>query len=265
MVIVTGASRGFGQQIAQLVASDEDGIFQTTAPGSLMILMSRDEDGLAKTKQLVEQANSGFQVKVVPIDLANTQHMKVVLDDTLNTCGGDFEHSLLFSNAGTLGDPHKLLPEYDDIDELENIYKLNVVSPSYVVSKFCKHFKDSHRYVINTSSLAAIQPFRSTGLYSTSKAAMDMFLRNLVADCPDVRALNYAPGPLDTKMARDLRDGTSDEGTRNYFVDLFTTGKILSARDSAKKLMMLLRKNEFSNGAHIDFYDVLRSHDDQCQ
>ena len=83
-----------------------------------------------------------------------------------------------------------------------------------------------------------------------------MYLRNLVADCPAIRALSYAPGPLDTSMACELRDGTSDEGTRGYFQDLFSSGKILSPKESAKKLMVLLQKNEFENASHIDFYDI---------
>lgn len=258
-IIVTGASRGFGQQIAELVASAEDGIFQSVSPGSQIILMSRDEQGLAATKQTIDQLKSGLDVKVVALDLTDTQSVKVVVEDMLNqNCVGDFEHAILFSNAGTLGDPHKSLPEYTDMHEVERIYKLNVVSPSYLIGRFCAHFGSAAKqlWIVNTSSLAALQPMRSSGMYSTSKCAMDMYLRNLVADCPQIRALNYAPGPLDTEMARALRDGSGDEGTRNYFIDLFSTGKILSARDSAKKLMMLLRKNEFGSGDHIDFYDV---------
>ena len=257
VVIITGASRGFGREIAELITSQEDGILPSLSGGSRFILMSRDQPGLEQTKELLTNVGgANVQVDVVPVDFSDISEANKVVNETLSGCSKDFQDAFLFSNAGVLGDPSKLLPDYSDMVEMGKVYNVNIVSPSYLIARFCKYFESSKRHIVNTSSLAALQPFRSTGLYSTCKAAMDMFLRNLVADCVDVRALNYAPGPLDTKMARDIRDGTSDEGTRGYFNELFSTGKILSAKDSAKKLMGLLRKDEFENGAHIDFYDV---------
>lgn len=83
-----------------------------------------------------------------------------------------------------------------------------------------------------------------------------MFLRNLATDCPQVRALNYAPGPMDTDMSHEIQTKTKSKDTKAYFDDLVKNGKILTTDQSVKKMMMLLRKNEFENAAHIDFYDV---------
>ena len=168
VVIITGASRGFGQQIAELILSETDGILGNMSPQSRVILMSRDTTGLEQTKKLMQDiGGKELQVDTVSVDFANTENLNAVLDATLRGCAKDFEHAFLFSNAGVLGDPGKLLPEYTDLSEMERVYKINVVSPSYVISRFCKHFDDARQYVVNTSSLAALQPFRSTGLYST--------------------------------------------------------------------------------------------------
>ena len=171
VVMITGASRGFGQQIAELILNETDGILGNVSPDSRVILMSRDTEGLEQTKKKIQDiGGKDLQVDVVSVELALTENLTTVLDATLRGCLNDFEHAFLFSNAGVLGDPSKLLPEYTDLGEMERVYKINVVSPSYMISRFCKHFDNATaRYVVNTSSLAALQPFRSTGLYSTCK------------------------------------------------------------------------------------------------
>ena len=54
--------------------------------------------------------------------------------------------------------------------------------------------------IINITSLCAVEPFKSWGLYCTSKAGRDMLFRVLAAEDPDVRVVSYSPGPLDTGM-----------------------------------------------------------------
>ena len=54
--------------------------------------------------------------------------------------------------------------------------------------------------VVNISSLAAVQPVKRWGLYCTGKAGRDMLFKVMAAEDPDIRVLNYAPGPLDTGM-----------------------------------------------------------------
>jgi len=254
--IITGASRGFGRSISQLICNKEHGILGNAGAGSRIILMSRDTSEMEKTKALIENETGNFEVSIVPVDLYDVQCSQQVINKMLNSCVTDFDNAFLFNNAATLGDPAKRLADYDNIEEIQNLFNLNVITASFLISRFCKHFEKINRFVVQISTIAALQPFPCTGLYSTSKAAMDMFIRNLATDCPDVRALNYAPGPMDTQMSQKLFEKTGDKGTKQYFSDLFTEGKILKTLDSVKKLMMLLRNNEFESGAHIDYYDI---------
>ena len=92
--------------------------------------------------------------------------------------------------------------------------------------------------------------------YCVSKAAMDMFFKCLAAEETDVRVLNYAPGPLETNMATILSEKVCEESTKKFFKESLSNGTIIQPRDSVKKLMWLLNKDEFESGAHIDFYDV---------
>ncbi len=65
--------------------------------------------------------------------------------------------------------------------------------------------------IINISSLAGIQPFASCGIYSMGKAAREMFHKVLAEEHKvknsGVKVLNYAPGPLDTDMQKQIREG----------------------------------------------------------
>jgi len=255
--IITGASRGYGRTIAQLLCNKEHGILGNAAEGSRIILLSRNVSEMEKTKELIENQDGKFEVNIVPVDLYNVESSAEVIEKMLASCSTDFEHAFLFNNASCLGDPSKAVPDYNDIHEIQKVFTLNVITGSFLIARFCKYFQAvKNKFVIQISTLAAVQPFPCTGLYSSSKACMDMFLRNLATDCPEIRALNYAPGPMDTQMSRDLWTHTANEGTKEYFTGLFTEGRILSTEESAKKLMMLLRKNEFENAAHIDFYEI---------
>ena len=54
------------------------------------------------------------------------------------------------------------------------------------------------------------QPFESWGIYCAGKAAREMFHKTVAAEQKDkatFRVLNYAPGPLDTDMQREIREG----------------------------------------------------------
>merc|ERR1712226_378929 len=251
VAIITGASSGFGRAIFQLICNKEDGILGNAGAGSRIILMSRNTAEMEKTKALVENETGNFEVSIVSVDLYDVHCTQEVVNKTLDNCATDFDNAFLFNNAGTLGDPAKRIPDYDNIEEIQNVFNLNAITACFLISRFCKRFEKANRFVIQTSTLAAIQPMSCMALYSASKASMDMFIRNLAGEFPNVRALNYAPGPMDTQMGRDVFEKTGDEGTKQYFSKLFGEGTIVKALDSVKKLMKLLRNNEFESGAHL--------------
>lgn len=78
------------------------------------------------------------------------------------------------------------------------------------ISDFIKCIKESgtqaRTTVINVSSLWAIEPAPSFGWYCTAKSAVDMFMAVAAEENknnPNLRFLNYAPGPLDTDMQKN--------------------------------------------------------------
>ena len=146
---------------------------------------------------------------------------------------------------------------------------------------------------VNISSLLAVQPLASFSLYCSSRAARDMFIRVLAAEecrtgsdsgsgessvgeastsasstspspAPSaasgdwrVRALSYAPGPLDTEMQVECREKVADPVVRASFFDLLQSGRVVRPEDSARRLVQLIHDDRFADGAHIDYFDPL--------
>lgn len=80
--------------------------------------------------------------------------------------------------------------------------------------------------------------------------------RVLAKEEPDLRVLNYAPGPLDTEMQKEARTNTADPALKKAFCDFFSEGKLLTCEESCAKMMGLLLEDKYTSGDHIDVYDI---------
>lgn len=115
--------------------------------------------------------------------------------------------------------------------------------------------------VVNVSSLAAVQPFESWGMYCAGKAARDMFAAVVAKEqqatgATQHKTLNYAPGPLDTDMQAELRESeTLHPATKEWSLEMFKEGKLVRPEDSAAKCVRILEEDRFASGAHVDYYD----------
>ncbi|KAE8628789.1 hypothetical protein XENTR_v10000222 [Xenopus tropicalis] len=148
--------------------------------------------------------------------------------------------------------------DFSDPKEVTDYMMFNVSSPLCLTASLLKTFPrrpDLQRVVVNVSSLAALQPFKSWALYCSGKAARDMIFRVLAEEEKDVRVLNYAPGPLDTDMHVVARTQTADQELRRFLMDRKEKGKMVDIQVSAKKMLDLLEADAYKSGDHIDFFD----------
>uniref|UniRef100_A0A8C0B4Y9 Sepiapterin reductase n=1 Tax=Buteo japonicus TaxID=224669 RepID=A0A8C0B4Y9_9AVES len=159
----------------------------------------------------------------------------------------------------SLGDISKSFLDLTDPDEINSYFAFNVTSALCLTSTALQAFgkrPGSSRTVVNISSLCAVKPFKNWALYCSGKASRDMMFQVLALEEPDVRVLNYAPGPLDTDMQLLARTKTGDPEMRQYFQSLQESGQLIDCTVSAQKLVNLLEKDTFPSGAHVDFYDI---------
>ena len=254
LFIITGASKGFGQAIAEVLS---DTILKNSSDGSKVILLARNLEGLKFTEAIIrKKIEFNITIDLLSCDLSNPEEVEEISQKVLNSPFDNFDYMYFFNNAGCLGDVTKTLIDYENYAEIQKYFNTNVISGILLISKVCKYYQNTQKYIIQISSLAAIKPLRFSGLYCCVKASMDMYMKSLSCDVPCIRTLNYAPGPMDTCMAKELWHNSGDDEIKNMFDELFKKNKIIKPIDSAKKLINLIEKNEYLSGDHVDFYEI---------
>ena len=255
--IITGGSSGFGQAIAQLMVK-EKGLLSNAVAGSKILLLSRNIEGMEKTKALIlEHGHSldRFSIDFLSADLSNTAATETAVNNFLTNKQAGFDHFILFNNAGVLGNisggavtnPHPM-------QDYQKWFNVNMVSPIFLINRFCKHFSDAKCTVVQTSSFAAIQPSIYMSNYSPAKAGMDMFMQCLTLDHPEITTLSYSPGPMNTPMGVSLANNHGSQKVKDAWEDMRIKETDVKPLDSAQKLLNILQNGEFKSG---DFIDVM--------
>ncbi|XP_072110920.1 sepiapterin reductase-like [Mobula birostris] len=251
LCIVTGASRGLGRALALALS-------RSLQPDSRLVLVARSGDALRELES--EAAGAGLRLSRVEADLSEEPGLQRVLRavSEAREADGAPDRLLLVNNAGSLGDISKSVVDFTKPAEVSSYMDFNFTSATCLTALLLKAFprrENFRRTVINISSLCAIQPFKSWSLYCAGKAAREMVFSVLAAEEPDVRVLNYAPGPLDTGMQEQARTETKDPEVRQTFETMHRQGQLVDCRKSARKLMDILARDEFKSGAHVDYFD----------
>ncbi|KNC96987.1 sepiapterin reductase [Spizellomyces punctatus DAOM BR117] len=254
LILLTGASRGFGKSLtlalsaSKLVAQETD-----------LLLTARNTAQLEETKAEALAAASSKSLHIVT---HSADFTSLDLDSVCKDLFAKIPHPAtqyarvyLFNNAGSLGKLDRM--RHQTPDDISPAVHLNLTAPLALTSAFLRHFPNPTQiHIINISSLAAIQAFDCWGVYSATKAARDMYHKTIAVEEPNIRVLNYAPGPLNTDMQTRIREEMPDVPLREVYTDMHAQGKLVEPTVSAKVLIGLLEKDEYENGAHIDIYDV---------
>lgn len=147
--------------------------------------------------------------------------------------------------------------------KLQKSIQINVTSCIALVSSVLKRFsgKCQKLDLINISSLAAIKPFESWGIYCSAKASRDMIIQVVAVECEskpnstDIKSLNYAPGPVNTDMQKQIYEKSNVPNQSKVYEDMLKNNQLLTPKDTAKRLISILEQRSWINGSHIDYYD----------
>ena len=255
-VILTGASKGFGQALACSLAREfsKDNVGKE----SVLVLVARSKEGLETTRSMVAKISSDLTVHAIPGDLSDLTNVDAFISSIFEIDDSKlFSSAVLINNAGSLGSKIKSIPNHTDVEEIRKYMDFNITSSVYLTSRFLNHFSTTKNYVIQISSLCAVEATPSLPLYCTGKAARDMFNKVLALESKDVRVLNYAPGPMDTEMYDEIMNKSDSEPVRKMFVEMKEEDKVLKPETSADKLVCILKEDSYESGAHIDYFDKI--------
>jgi NAD(P)-dependent dehydrogenase (short-subunit alcohol dehydrogenase family) len=195
VVLITGASRGLGREIARLFA----------ARGARLILTARGAEALEETAAALRRR--GGQVLAVPGDVADAEHAERLVWRGLTRFG---RIDVLVNNASTLGESPMPRLEVLDPRVFEEIVRVNVTAPLRLIQLVLPQMKARRSgVIINVTSNDGVEAYPGWGGYGISKAALEHLTRVLAAEVAGtgVRAYVVDPGDMNTRMHQDAEPG----------------------------------------------------------
>ena len=187
LAIITGASRGLGLALARSLAGD----------GWALVIDAR---GAVELERAADELRALTEVAAVAGDVSDPAHRSALI-----AAAG--EHvDLLVNNASVLGpSPQPSLERYP-LEELERVYRVNVLAPLALTQLVLPRLPDGGT-VINITSDAAVEPYEGWGGYGSAKAALEQLTAILAAEQPELRVYAVDPGDMRTQMHQEAFPG----------------------------------------------------------
>lgn len=200
VVLITGASSGFGQDAARLFALE----------GCRVVLAARRLDRLQALAAEIQ--NQGGEALAIPVDVNQPAEIDVMVQTALDL----YENiDILFNNAGfgSVDWFEKLDPERN----IETIIRVNLIGTMLVTHAILPHMLERRQgHIINMSSVAGLIAPPLITTYSAGKYGVRAFtdaLRREVAPF-GIRVSGIFPGPATTEFGKKLKRTKSRESIR---------------------------------------------------
>lgn len=203
VVMVTGASRGIGADIARWLAK----------AGCSIVMAARSTSSLAKVEK--EVARLGGKPLPLTLDVADFQACREGVETTLDHFG---RLDALINNAGAL-EPIAKTADADPEKWLDNI-KINLMGPFYLMKACAEALRNSQGRIVNISSGAAVSPIGGWSAYCAAKAGLNHLSRVVAEEEPDITVIALRPGVVDTGLQTLIREKGS-AGMKSEKVDYF--------------------------------------------
>ncbi|MDH5374049.1 MAG: glucose 1-dehydrogenase [Acidimicrobiia bacterium] len=186
IVLVTGASSGIGERIAERFAALGAGVAVNSSKSR--------EAGTALAERI-----GGIYCQA---DIADDQAVRSMIDKVIDSFG---RLDVVVNNAGYT----QVIP-HDDLDSVtdelwERIFNVNVLGAWHVSRAAVPYLrKADNPCITNVTSIAGIRPIGSSIPYAVSKAGLNHMTRLLAkALGPAIRVNAVAPGLVDTPWTAD--------------------------------------------------------------
>ena len=190
VAIVTGGSRGIGEAIAMALAEH----------GAKLVLSSRKIEGLTAVKEKIEAA--GGEATCIPAHMGKMESLQAIVDGTLEAYG---TIDILVNNAAT-NPVFGPLTQSDEraFDQIMNVNLKGVFFLTLMAGKVM--LEKGAGSIINISTEAAVKPTPMLGMYSISKAGVDMVTKSFAQEWGPlgVRVNGIAPGLVKTHFSQAL-------------------------------------------------------------
>lgn len=230
-IIVTGASRGIGAAIVNLLAGEDYNI---------ILNYNKSEEIAKKMKQ--EFTEKGYSVEIYKADVSQREQVKELVKFTIEKFG---KIDILINNAGI--SQTRLFTDITD-EDWNNMLNVNLNSVFYMTQEVVPYMiHEKNGCIINISSIWGSVGASCEVHYSVSKAGVDAMTKSLAKELgpSNIRVNSIAPGIIDTDMNKYL----SDEELANIEEEI-PLGKIGNPEAIAKCVKWLI-EDEYTTGQII--------------
>lgn len=196
-ILITGASRGIGREIAKLFAKKGYNV------------AINYNNSIDKAKSLYEEIVSlNANAILVKADVQNPKEVKHMVEETI-ACFGHID--ILVNNAGICQN-NLLIDESDELTaQIINVNLLgSIYTSKYVIPFMLKNGKGK---IINISSIWGQHGASLESTYSSSKAGLIAFTKSLAKEYGynNILVNCICPGLIDTDMNKNLSKSERDE------------------------------------------------------
>jgi len=197
VVLITGASSGFGEDAARLFAQE----------GSRVVLAARRLERLQALAEDIQ--NKGGEALAIPVDVNEPAEIDVMVQTALDLYG---RIDILFNNAG-FGSAdwfEKLDPERN----IETMIRVNLIGTMLVTHAVIPHMlKLRTGHVINMSSVAGLIAAPLISNYSAGKYGVRAFTDALRREVSPfgIKVTGIYPGPAATEFGENIKRTRSRE------------------------------------------------------
>lgn len=197
VVIVTGASRGIGRDIATTLAKK----------GYIVIAnYNKSENKAIELQQNLEKEN--INIDIFKADVSNRDEVKKLVQFVINKYK---KIDCVINNAGI--DQVKMFLDITDAD-WNNMISNNLNSVFYMCQEVLPYMiHEKNGVIINISSIWGVTGASCESHYAVSKAGVDALTKSLAKEMgpSNIRINSIAPGFIDTEMNNNLNEEEKKE------------------------------------------------------
>ncbi|MBU1171833.1 MAG: SDR family oxidoreductase [Proteobacteria bacterium] len=196
IALITGASRGIGEDIAQTLASQ----------GAHCILVSRKIDDLERVVSLIkDQGGSATAMACNMGDLAQIQSLMQQVEK---------EHGrldILVNNAAA--NPYFGMMINAEEWAWDKTHQVNLKGPFFMTQLGARLMKDTGGSIVNVSSVNGVRPAMMQGIYSITKAALISMTKAFAKELApyNIRVNALLPGMTETKFSSAITENKEVE------------------------------------------------------
>ena len=226
VVVITGASKGIGAELAR----------QLAAKGAKLALAARNE---AELTVVAEECRKRGATGVITVkcDVAIEHDCQTLVTGTLLAFG---RIDILVNNAGM-----SMWARFDEIRDfavLDQIMRVNYMGAVYCTAHALPHLRETHGRIVGIASLAGLVGVPTRTGYSASKHAMRGFFDSLRIEVADsgVTVTMIYPG----FVATGIRENATGPDGKPILVDPVKAGEVMSVEDCVRRIVAAIERRE---------------------